>query len=101
MQRRGGMGVIAIKFKPRTKGEPAAAASDRIACLRSCRSDEQVMMIANNGVIVRQKVGAISGQSRSATGVRVQRLDRGTLIKEVALISPEEPAAASSSSTAP
>mgnify|MGYP002051460029 CR=1 FL=1 len=47
------------------------------------------MLIANNGVIMRQKVGKISDQSRQATGVRVQRLDQGTHIREVALVSAE------------
>ena len=47
------------------------------------------MLIANNGVIMRQKVSKISGQSRQATGVRVQRLDQGTHIREVALVSAE------------
>lgn len=63
------------------------SASSRSPCLLSGYT--QVMLIANNGVIMRQKVGKISDQSRQATGVRVQRLDQGTHIREVALVSAE------------
>jgi hypothetical protein len=39
-------------------------------------------------VIIRQKVKAISCQSRAATGVRVQRLDEDDAIVAVALVPP-------------
>jgi DNA gyrase subunit A len=64
---RGGTGVIAIKFK---KG-----LEDSLSCLRVVNEDDEILVITNQGVIVRQKVSAISVQSRAATGVLVQKVD--------------------------
>lgn len=46
------------------------------------------MIVTNRGIIIRQVVDAISLQSRSATGVRVQRLDNDDAIAAVALVPP-------------
>eukprot|EP00557_Chaetoceros_sp_GSL56_P013786 CAMPEP_0176483174 /NCGR_PEP_ID=MMETSP0200_2-20121128/3780_1 /TAXON_ID=947934 /ORGANISM="Chaetoceros sp., Strain GSL56" /LENGTH=905 /DNA_ID=CAMNT_0017879563 /DNA_START=100 /DNA_END=2814 /DNA_ORIENTATION=+ len=64
---RGGVGVMATKFK---KG-----LDDRLRCLRAVNEDDEVLVITSKGVIVRQKVSAISCQSRAATGVLVQKVD--------------------------
>lgn len=64
---RGGVGVIATKFK---KG-----LDDRLSCLRAVNEEDEVLVITSKGVIVRQKVSAISSQSRAATGVLVQKVD--------------------------
>jgi len=64
---RGGVGVMAIKFK---KG-----LNDSLSCLRVVNEDDEVLVITSKGVIVRQKVDAISAQSRAATGVLVQKVD--------------------------
>jgi len=78
VQRRGGMGVIAIKFK--------AGSGDSLACMRACSDDYEVVLSTQKGTIVRQRVAAIALQSRTATGVRVQRLDEGNIIKSVAML---------------
>ena len=49
---RGGVGVIATKFKPGLK--------DKLTCLRPVGGDDEVLVITSKGVIVRQKVSAIS-----------------------------------------
>jgi len=77
-QKRGGMGVIAIKFK--------AGTGDSLACMRACSDDYEVVLSTQKGTIVRQRVAAIALQSRTATGVRVQRLDEGNVIKSVAML---------------
>lgn len=64
---RGGVGVISTKFKKYT--------SDYVSCLRVVRENDEVLVITSKGVIVRQKVSAISTQSRAATGVLVQKVD--------------------------
>ena len=46
------------------------------------------MLVTNRGIIIRQAVDAISTQSRTATGVRVQRLDADDAIAAVALVPP-------------
>eukprot|EP00979_Chaetoceros_neogracilis_P005044 scaffold862_cov221-Chaetoceros_neogracile.AAC.3 len=64
---RGGVGVIATKFKP--------GSNDSLSCLRPVSKDDEVLVITSKGVIVRQKVSAISSQGRAATGVLVQKVD--------------------------
>ena len=44
---------------------------------------------SERGVIVRTGADAIPQQSRAATGVRLQRLDKGDLLSEVVLVPPE------------
>ena len=50
--------------------------------------EDELMIITNRGIIIRQAVDAISLQSRMATGVRVQRLDEDDAIAAVALVPP-------------
>ena len=79
LQNRAGMGVRAIKFK---------TANDKLAALHVVNPEDELMMITNRGIIIRQAVDAISLQSRNATGVRVQRLDEDDAIAAVALVPP-------------
>lgn len=65
---RGGSGVIAIKFK-------AGRVNDRVSTMRVVKEDDEVLLITSQGVIVRQRVADISVQSRSATGVLVQKVN--------------------------
>jgi DNA gyrase subunit A len=81
LQKRAGMGVMAIKF--RKKG-------DRIAALRVVNPGDEMMIVTSRGIIIRQAVDAISPQSRMATGVRVQKLDTDDAILAVALVPPGE-----------
>jgi DNA gyrase subunit A len=77
------MGITSTKFKaPKKKKGP----QDRLACLRACSESDEVMITTDAGVIVRQRVSAISRQGRSATGVLVTRLDPGTFITDIALV---------------
>ena len=77
LQNRAGMGVLAIKF--RKKG-------DKLAALRVVNADEEMMIVTNRGIIIRQAINAISPQSRMATGVRVQKLDDDDAIMAVAIV---------------
>ena len=77
-------GKIATKFKPRKF-------QDKLAALRIVNEDDELMMVTSRGIIIRQAVKAISPQSRSATGVRVQRLDEDDAIAAVALVPPDVP----------
>jgi DNA gyrase subunit A len=76
---RGGMGVIAIKFK-------SGSQDDRISCLRIVKKDDEILVITAKGIMVRQKVSMIPSQGRSATGVTVQRLDDGDSISSVSIV---------------
>ncbi len=82
LQKRAGQGLMATKFKNRKT-------KDQLATLHIVNSDNEIMMVTNRGIIIRQAVNAISIQSRSATGVRVQRLDEDDAITGVAIIPPD------------
>ncbi|MGA7935921.1 MAG: DNA topoisomerase (ATP-hydrolyzing) subunit A [Kovacikia sp.] len=86
LQNRAGMGLVATKFRN---------VGDRMAALHIVNEDDELMIITNRGIIIRQAVNAISSQSRPATGVRVQRLAEDDAIAAVALVptSGEEAAA--------
>ncbi len=75
---RGGVGVIAIKFK--SKGE------DAVTCLRAVGKDDEILVITAKGIMVRQKVSDIPSQGRTATGVKLQKLDGGDRISSVSLV---------------
>ncbi|WP_026100102.1 DNA topoisomerase (ATP-hydrolyzing) subunit A [Fortiea contorta] len=83
LQNRAGQGLMATKFKNRKT-------KDQLATLRIVNNDDdEIMMVTNRGIIIRQAVNAISVQSRSATGVRVQRLDEDDAITGVAIVPPD------------
>ncbi|MEB3295552.1 MAG: DNA gyrase subunit A [Synechococcales bacterium] len=77
LQNRAGMGIIATKF--RKKG-------DTLAALTMVNEDEELMLVTNRGIIIRQSANAISAQSRPATGVRLQRLDEEDSLVAVAVV---------------
>lgn len=81
LQNRAGKGTIATKFKSHSK-------NDRLAGLHVVNEEDELMLVTSRGIIIRQAVKAISPQSRSATGVRVQRLDKDDAIAAVALVPP-------------
>lgn len=81
LQRRAGKGLTATKFKSKK-------AKDAVAALRIVNEGDELMIVTNRGIIIRQAVSAISTQSRTATGVRVQRLDEDDSIVAVALVPP-------------
>ncbi|GAB4528622.1 MAG: DNA gyrase subunit A [Pleurocapsa sp.] len=81
LQNRAGMGVRAMKFKSN---------DDRLAAIHVVNPEDELMIITNRGIMMRQAVDAISLQSRNATGVRVQRLDDDDAISAVALVPPAD-----------
>lgn len=80
-QSRGGMGVKAGEFNDKT---------GNLVALKQTTSDQDVMIIADNGVIIRTPVSTISSFSRVSQGVRVMRLREGAKIISVALVQKEE-----------
>jgi DNA gyrase subunit A len=81
LQRRAGLGLRAIKFR---------SDQDQLAALRMVSQEQELMIVSNRGIIIRQAISAISLQSRNAKGVRVQRLDEDDAIAEVAIVPSEE-----------
>ena len=81
LQNRAGKGVMATKFRLK---------DDKLAALRVVSHEDELMIVTNKGIIIRQAVDAIPPQSRKATGVRVQKLDKEDAIAAVALVPPAE-----------
>ncbi|MGL5943503.1 MAG: DNA gyrase subunit A [Waterburya sp.] len=81
LQNRAGMGVRAIKFKNK---------DDCLVAIDIVNPEDELMIVTNRGIMIRQAVQAISLQSRNATGVRVQKLDKDDAIAAVAPIPPIE-----------
>ena len=83
LQRRAGIGVKVIRFRKTT---------EELASLRIVNADDEFMIITTRGIIVRCDVNAVSLQSRNASGVTIQRLDKDDAIATIALVppSPEE-----------
>jgi DNA gyrase subunit A len=79
LQNRAGMGLMAIKFRKD---------DDTLVALLIANDGDELMLITNRGIIIRQRVNDISIQSRPATGVRLQRLDEDDAIAAVALVPP-------------
>ncbi|AFY70303.1 DNA gyrase subunit A [Thalassoporum mexicanum PCC 7367] len=77
IQRRAGRGCRVTKFKH---------GDDQLAALRLVNEDDELILITARGIVMRQAVDAIACQSRSAKGVRVQRLDDDDAIVGVALV---------------
>jgi len=80
LQKRAGMGLRAMKFR---------TAADELVGLRVLGAGEELLLVSEKGVIVRTGADAIPQQSRAATGVRLQRLDKGDRLADVVLVPPE------------
>jgi DNA gyrase subunit A len=80
LQKRAGMGLRAMKFR---------TDSDELVGLRVLGAGEELLLVSEKGVIVRTGADAIPQQSRAATGVRLQRLDKGDRLADVVLVPPE------------
>ena len=79
--RRGGKGVWAMQLTDRT-GD--------LACLRMAGDDQDLMLIRDDGTVMRMPVDQVSVISRYTQGVRLMRVDEGTRIASVALVPRQE-----------
>ena len=70
-QNRGGIGLIATKFK---------SSSSRLVALTIVEENDEIMVVTQNGVVTRIKADCISRQGRPATGVKIQNLTEGDLV---------------------
>ena len=62
---------------------------DELVALRVLGAGEELLLVSEKGVIVRTSADAIPQQSRAATGVRLQKLDKGDSLLKVVLVPPE------------
>ena len=79
-QRRGGRGVIAMNLTEKT---------GRLVCMRMVQGDEDVMMIRDDGTVMRMPVEQIRVISRNTQGVKLMQVPEGARVASVALVAPE------------
>lgn len=81
-QNRGGIGLIATKFK---------SSASRLVALTIVQDSDDIMMVTANGVVTRLNAGSISRQGRPATGVRAQNIvDSDTVVSVNKIVNPDE-----------
>lgn len=78
---RAGQGVIGISLSSE-KGKVVAS--------RSVGEEDEVFMIASNGIIIRMKVNTISLQGRSATGVKLMSVENESEVTAIAPVIQDE-----------
>jgi len=76
VQKRNGKGMRAGVFNEKT---------GKLVGLKQVTDDEDVMIIANNGVIIRTPAKTISRITRDTMGVKVMRLQEGCLVSCIAI----------------
>ena len=81
MKNRGGKGVSCQNINEKT---------GKLAAIVTVSDDDDIMLITNEGVIIRTSVSSINVYSRTATGVIVMRLSDGSYINNVARLEKEE-----------
>ena len=82
-QSRGGKGMTAYGLSEKT---------GRVAGVRVVSGDEDLMVIENNGVIIRMQTSDIHVYGRTAQGVRVMRLEEGSKVISIETVAREEEA---------
>ena len=79
-QNRGGIGLIATKFK---------STMSRLVALTIVEESDEVMLVTANGIVTRLKANSISQQGRPATGVRAQNLvDNDSVVSVDKIVNP-------------
>ncbi len=81
MKHRGGHGVTCHKISDKT---------GKLASIITVSEDDDIMLITNDGTIIRTSVENINVYSRTASGVIIMRLSEGAMINNVARLEKEE-----------
>jgi DNA gyrase subunit A len=81
LQSRGGMGVKAGIFNEKTGS---------LVALKQSYDDNDILLIADNGIIIRTPIDQISSLSRVSQGVKVMKIKDENFIVSVALVKKEE-----------
>lgn len=81
LQSRGGMGVKAGVFNEKT---------GKLVALKQSFEDNDILLVADNGVVIRTPLEQISSLSRVSQGVKVMRLKEENSVVSVALLEKDE-----------
>ena len=76
MHRRGGKGVLAMMLTDKTCD---------LTCLKMVKGDEDLMLIRDDGTIMRMPVSQVNVIGRNTQGVRLMRVDEGTKVVSIAV----------------
>ncbi|NNL98169.1 MAG: DNA gyrase subunit A [Acidimicrobiia bacterium] len=82
-QKRGGLGVKAIKITP-SRGHLIGA--------RAFSPGSQLFATSSDGIVMRTEGGSVSRQKRDASGVKVMNLEEGASLTAFTVVSPDEEA---------
>jgi DNA gyrase subunit A len=81
IQNRGGKGIQTYKITPKTGS---------IVGIMVCNKEKEIMMINNQGIVIRLEISGISVMGRSTQGVRLMKLDKTEQIVTIAEVINEE-----------
>ncbi len=81
LHRRGGKGVLAMQLTDKT-GD--------LACLKMTAENEDLMLIRDDGTIMRMPLDQVNVISRNTQGVRLMRVDEGTKVVSVEIVPHQE-----------
>ena len=107
LQSRGGKGATVMKFKSKAGGggkaqrdssnstsknggSGGALQADAISNIRLCAASDEVVISTSKGIVIRQRIGAISVQKKQATGVLLQSIPAEDHIISVDIVRPDE-----------
>lgn len=96
--KRGKKGVIAIKFKEKTR---TSSGSDTLLALRACGEKDDLVLSTVKGAVMRQRVGEIAVKGRAATGVVLQNIELDDAVVMVDVVSPPTGATSVASTVPP
>ena len=77
LTRRGGKGVINIKTTERNGG---------VVAIKAIQEDDEVMIISQDGILIRLPIADVSTIGRNTQGVRLINLDEGDRVIDVARV---------------
>lgn len=81
IRRRGGLGIKTFKITER---------NGSLVGLRTVKGDEEILLVTNEGLIIRFDVQDISITGRDTQGVRLMRLDEDQAISTLSLVEPQD-----------
>lgn len=81
VQGRGGKGIIAMKLNPKTGS---------LIGIKIVKPEDQLMIITEDGIVIRQDVSGISKQGRSAQGVMAMRTGESRVVAIAKVVNKEE-----------
>ncbi len=108
LQSRGGKGATVMKFKSKAggggkaqrdshnnssgsgSGSGGTLQADAISNIRLCTARDEVVISTSKGIVIRQRIGAISVQKKQATGVLLQSIPAEDHIISVDIVRPDE-----------